>query len=599
MVPCRLQADVTQVLPLVLEHGLITNPATVCSLLPVSRALKQTLVSCQPCLEVLICSELESLGKVSGFASWLRRYGHLVRTLSYTPSLSDQEGVSRACETMISLGFSLAAASGVPLGLQSFEAENGCCSPAILASLPASSITYLELAMTPAQIAIPSLPLIFQEFNKQTNKNLRCGNRKGLLSRNDQTHHRMGPKTMESRPPSKRNTQADIQLCNLQELSLRADGSKDGRGPWGQLGGGEQGGVLQLSVGFLSSALYGLTSLKDVALRTDGWNWPSLQGLPPSLEILKLRTSGAECLLDIAHLTSLRTLQLQAEEGIAEGSSLPPSLHAATFLDTPLTAHTCSLLSALQQLSVGVTSEHPSDSLLGLSGLPNLQELSLTYTRLPSAAAAAAAWASLPQLRALEVQATKPALETEWAAVLTGIGTAKSLTSLSLVLRKHPDWISLHHVVQLQNLQALTLAHCGCSREDMLQLRRLTQLTALELKWCNVDDATAMEVLGSLTGLQSLVLRNTPLFDGSDSEESSEDYEENIVTDAIVPFIKYQLKGLKELYLHVPGVTDRSLRLLEGLSQLSKLCVGGLTGPSLDQLKQVLVGCEVIRPERW
>ena len=28
---------------------------------------------------------------------------------------------------------------------------------------------------------------------KQTNKNLRCGNRKGLLSRNDQTHQRMGP----------------------------------------------------------------------------------------------------------------------------------------------------------------------------------------------------------------------------------------------------------------------------------------------------------------------------------------------------------------------------------------------------------------------
>ena len=44
--------------------------------------------------------------------------------------------------------------------------------------------------------------------NKQTNKHLRCGNRKGLLGRNDQTHHRMGPKTMDSTPPIKRNTQA-------------------------------------------------------------------------------------------------------------------------------------------------------------------------------------------------------------------------------------------------------------------------------------------------------------------------------------------------------------------------------------------------------
>ena len=60
-----------------------------------------------------------------------------------------------------------------------------------------------------SSLPIPHLPL-------QTNKNLRCGNRKGLLGRNDQTHHRMGPKTMESIPPSKRNTQADIQLRTRQ-----------------------------------------------------------------------------------------------------------------------------------------------------------------------------------------------------------------------------------------------------------------------------------------------------------------------------------------------------------------------------------------------
>ena len=53
-------------------------------------------------------------------------------------------------------------------------------------------------------------------LKQKTNKNLRCGNRKGLLGRNDQTHHRMGPKTMESIPPSKRNTQADIQLRTRQ-----------------------------------------------------------------------------------------------------------------------------------------------------------------------------------------------------------------------------------------------------------------------------------------------------------------------------------------------------------------------------------------------
>ena len=63
----------------------------------------------------------------------------------------------------------------------------------------------------------PSSPLRLPHLKKKNKtKNLRCGNRKGLLGRNDQTHHRMGPKTMESIPPSKRNTQADIQLRTRQ-----------------------------------------------------------------------------------------------------------------------------------------------------------------------------------------------------------------------------------------------------------------------------------------------------------------------------------------------------------------------------------------------
>ena len=52
---------------------------------------------------------------------------------------------------------------------------------------------------------------------KQTNKHVRCGNRKGLLGRNDQTHHRMCPKTKDATPPIKRNTQAYIQLPRLQQ----------------------------------------------------------------------------------------------------------------------------------------------------------------------------------------------------------------------------------------------------------------------------------------------------------------------------------------------------------------------------------------------
>ena len=70
------------------------------------------------------------------------------------------------------------------------------------------------------------------QTNKQTNKtnkNLRCGNRKGLLGRNDQTHHRMGPKTRDSTPPIKRNTQAYIQRPRLQ--TVRRDTASGGQCP--------------------------------------------------------------------------------------------------------------------------------------------------------------------------------------------------------------------------------------------------------------------------------------------------------------------------------------------------------------------------------
>ena len=46
------------------------------------------------------------------------------------------------------------------------------------------------------------------ETNKQTNKKLRCGNRKRAARSYDQTHHWVDPKTMDSTSPTKGNTQA-------------------------------------------------------------------------------------------------------------------------------------------------------------------------------------------------------------------------------------------------------------------------------------------------------------------------------------------------------------------------------------------------------
>ena len=86
------------------------------------------------------------------------------------------------------------------------------------AAIPSSCCASSDPWILMCHIGPHNAVLSMKSHKKQTktNKNLRCGNRKGLLSRNNQTHQRMGPKTMESIPPSKRKTQADIQLRTRQ-----------------------------------------------------------------------------------------------------------------------------------------------------------------------------------------------------------------------------------------------------------------------------------------------------------------------------------------------------------------------------------------------
>jgi hypothetical protein len=315
-------------------------------------------------------------------------------------------------------------------------------------------------------------------------------------------------------------------------------------------------------------------------------------GLPASLETLHICAYDyVECLLAIQHLTALRALQLDAWQGIAVGSTLPQSLLAATFLDAPMPDGACSVLSALQQLTLNIRTEESSGSLLQLSGLKALRELCLEYDGMWAAAAGAAAWSSLPQLKALQVWHLGGGGDVECQAVLEGLATARTLTSVDLHLPsssgEQPCGV---HFAELENLQQLVLWRTKSSRDDMLHLGKLTQLTALDLTLCSIDDATAAELLGSLTGLKSLALLQS-------QSASQQEGEARVMTDAIVPVIKYQLKGLRELSLSVPGVTDASVGLLKGLTQLTRLIVGvgpsGLSGQGVDMLRQMLVGCDV------
>jgi hypothetical protein len=113
------------------------------------------------------------------------------------------------------------------------------------------------------------------------------------------------------------------------------------------------------------------------------------------------------------------------------------------------------------------------------------------------------------------------------------------------------------HIAQLQDLQQLSVAYVNSSREDMLELMKLTQLTALGLNRCSMDDAAAVAVLGRLTNLRSLKLAQ-----GVTQQEQ--------MSDAVVPVLE-QLKGLRELSL--TGIGKNSVELLEGLTQLTRLGV--------------------------
>jgi hypothetical protein len=496
--------DVLQVLPLVLEHGGIWYPKCLRSLLLLSKSIKQALKACKvPCLYVHISVKRKAPAtKLPGFALWFAQYGHLVREVDL--ACSDHEEYDDICtvaQTMISLAFSGAAANGVRApGLQVFRATSRLCGPAMLSSLPAHSIKTMDLTMTSPEIAVPSLPLLFQQFS------------------------------------------------NLHTLNITVDDTWIWNG--------------QVKVVQLPAALF--------------------LSLPQCLETLSFSHEGTY-LLDIGHLTSLRELTVEAIGGLVEGSTLPRSLLAATFVNTSMPGDACNLLSALQQLTLEPTYLEPPGPILQLSALKGLQELRLKYEDLPSAAAGAAAWGRLPQLRALQVSGGIGSV-VECQAVLKRMAGVSGLTSVELdVTCRGPQPPCGVYLAQLLNLQELVL-HCATpSRQDMLHLRKLTRLTTLELSLCSIDDATAVELLGSLTGLQSLAL----------SQSESGPQEPKVATDAIVPAIKYQLKGLRKLSLKVPGVTEASVDLLEELTQLTRLKVVGLSGQSVDRLRQVLVGCKI------
>ena len=514
-----LQADISAVLPLVMQHGKVTAPSVACSLAKVCKASRAALQQCQPCLEVtLLVKNYADLGRLAGFAVWLQKNGSLLKelTLLYKMVSVAELGAYKAAECLVAQAFNIARAQGVLFRLQSFR-TNRFMGAHVISNLPAASLTSLH-------ITGPSL-----------------------------TQVRMSG--MASALP---------QLTGLEHLVLTLKHERTITMP----------DTLRQLPSALLQSLQALCRLRRLELCVSCSFWSSLQTLPPSLEQLTvMQLSGRTgCMLDISHLTNLQHLHVQApDDGLAEGSCLPPRLPSLCWNDTLLPANASSLLQGVQKLALDNCSlVQPADVLRGLGGISSLQQLSLEYDGSDAAVAAAApTWKSLPQLQGLTVWEFGSSEREDEAGFrggvrfLLGLAEATSLTSLHIDLN-HGLELVVACLQGLTKLSVLSLENGNSSRLEMMPLTKLTQLTALSLKWCKMDDATAVVVVGGLTGLRSL----TVIQQGEKA---------GITTDAVIPVIAQQLKGLRELSLRIPALElgnvsfSYAFDLLKGLTQLTYL----------------------------
>ena len=226
-----------------------------------------------------------------------------------------------------------------------------------------------------------------------------------------------------------------------------------------------------------------------------------------------------------------------------------------------------SSLSSLQQLELRELHEFAVPSILPcVPQLPVLQHLILHYADFTTggweaAVAAAPLWQQLPQLQELRVprwdNGPLEEEQTRATAVVKGAAAATSLTSL--MLGGMPIAELCCFVVSLPRLCRLRLERCEFSREDAFHLTAFTQLKSLSMCSCRgFDDAVAVAVASSLTGLQELLLNDCGV----------------MLSDAPLAAFK-GLHGLRSLHLRgCQGLVDSSWQLLARLTQLTMLNLG-------------------------
>jgi hypothetical protein len=331
------------------------------------------------------------------------------------------------------------------------------------------------------------------------------------------------------------------------------------------------------------SCLAGLAQLTRLThLSIEGCCWQSVQQpvqqlamRAVSLQYLQLdmpETAYDRQPLDLRRLTRLAELSTQ---GLPKGSRLPAQLQRLLYgpFDLRSTPAMVMPLQQLQRLEVGITSESlVSEPLLRLGQLPALTHLSLQYYEFPEAAATAAAWPRLPQLRQLSIEYLGGATKAQLAGVLAAVAASSGLTNLTLEinaddvappgLREPADqFLGIAACASLAGLTRLRDLSLGRSSSlapgDALALSALTSLTRLVLGGTSqgTDDVAATALACSLKQLRHLDLSWCKLGDM-----------------ACLAAIG-QLAQLTELRLYGTPLKQRSLLLLQGLTRLQSLVV--------------------------
>jgi hypothetical protein len=487
-----LQANVAQVLSLVLQHAPVSDLSTICSMLRVCKRWRAALQGCQPCLELMFTFlALDDLKRLAAFASWVQTQGHFVKSLQMSGLVASyNDSLVVAASTILSLAFSLTKAvrGSRSLGLQ--ELSTDFQPQRILASLSGVPLTSLTIT-NPMGADIKLLLSALQPFSSL--RELYLGDENGFDS------------TIS--PGSRTCLQG---LSSLIKLDLH------GRFPWwdlltlpGQLRD------LAVSAGRVPCLLNisHLTCLTRLEARlSQGFGQGSQ--LPGQLKELQLTGTllpadihifngvqalaltpavdqGSRLLAQLAGLRGLQSLTLQYSDVACAAK------HACAWKQLPQLRM---LLLKFEDVSEG---EDMETVLGGLGQAVSLTGLELSVYAEDEMPGCFVHLVGLTQLQSLEVEGS----HTDRDGMLH-LQTLSQLTALTLRYCSFDDGTAAVALGSLKQLHTLDLAECDELTDAVLPLvaQQLSNLRDLSLLLPNAITGDSMPLLTRLTQLTKLLL---------------------------------------------------------------------------------------------